>query len=77
MADEQLLTVDDVAQRLQVNPTTVYRLVRQGRLPGFKVGDQWRFSQEMLDGWMTDQVTLHILRTEDQRDGSSPVGEAD
>ena len=74
MADGQLLSVDEVARHLKVNPTTVYRLVRQGQIPGFKVGDQWRFSQEMLDSWMKDQATLQMLKAEDQ-DGDSDLDE--
>ena len=66
MGEDQLLSVDEVATRLKINPTTVYRLVRRGQIPGFKVGDQWRFSQEMLDSWMKDQATLQMLKAEDQ-----------
>ena len=54
------------AERLKVNPTTVYRLVRQGQIPGFKVGDQWRFSHEMLDSWMQDQATRQMREAEDR-----------
>ena len=75
MDEEQLLSVDEVATRLRINPTTVYRLVRGGRIPGFKVGDQWRFSQEMLDAWMRDQATLQMLKTEDQN-GEAGSGDA-
>jgi len=49
------LTVEDVAKRFGVNPTTVYRLVQQGRLPGFKVGNQWRFSEIRLEEWVADR----------------------
>lgn len=70
MAEEPLLSVEEVATRLKINPTTVYRLVRRGQIPGFKVGDQWRFSQEMLDSWMKDQATLHMLEAEDQHEDS-------
>jgi excisionase family DNA binding protein len=53
------LTVDGLAKRFGVNPTTVYRLVQRGALPGFKVGNQWRFSQAMLDSWVNQQVRRH------------------
>ena len=53
--DTHYLTVDEVAKRFGVNVTTVYRLVKQGHLPAFKVGNQWRFSEHRLDEWVSDQ----------------------
>jgi len=53
--ERSYLTVEDVAKRFGVNPTTVYRLVQQGRLPGFKVGNQWRFSEGRLEEWVADR----------------------
>ena len=45
------LTVDEVAKRFGVNATTVYRLAQRGKLPAFKVGSQWRFSEARLEAW--------------------------
>lgn len=55
MTDRTYLTIQEVAKRFGVNTTTVYRLVKQGRLPAFKVGNQWRFSQTRLDQWVADR----------------------
>lgn len=52
------LSVREVARRFGVNSSTVYRLAQKGVLPGFKVGNQWRFSQEMLDAWVAHKVTV-------------------
>ena len=49
------LTIEDVAKRFGVNVTTVYRLVRRGKLPAFKVGNQWRFSEARLLEWVADR----------------------
>jgi len=65
MVEKPYLSVEGVARRFGVNPTTVYRLAQRGMLPGFKVGGQWRFSQEMLESWVADQVTVERLRAED------------
>lgn len=63
-AHKSYLTVEDVAQKFNVNTTTIYRLIQQGKLPGFKIGGQWRFKEDMLDDWVADQVTLTWHRTE-------------
>ena len=70
MGDKEYLTVEEVAGRFGVNPTTVYRLAQRGTLPGFKVGNQWRFSRQMLEGWVADQVTVERMRAEDRKRGN-------
>jgi excisionase family DNA binding protein len=49
------LTVQEVAKRFGINATTVYRLAQRGKLPGFKVGNQWRFSERRLEEWVADR----------------------
>ena len=67
MIDKSYLSVEEVAKQFGVNATTVYRLAQQGKIPGFKVGGQWRFSLEMLESWVADRVTLERLKAEDQK----------
>jgi excisionase family DNA binding protein len=58
MVENPYLTVEDVAKRFAVNVTTVYRLVQRGKLPAFKVGNQWRFSKIRLEEWVEDHERL-------------------
>jgi excisionase family DNA binding protein len=51
-----LLTVDELARYLNVDKFTVYRLISQDKLPAFKVGNQWRFKQELIDEWLQGQL---------------------
>jgi excisionase family DNA binding protein len=50
----EVLTVAEVAVLLRLHPTTIYRLVKRGDLPGFKVGDNWRISSNALENWLLD-----------------------
>jgi excisionase family DNA binding protein len=49
---DNLLTTAQVADYLKVDKFTVYRLVTQKNIPAFKVGNQWRFSKDMIDAWL-------------------------
>ncbi len=52
MADvgqEAVLTAEEAAAYLRVNKETVLRRLRDGRLPGGKVGNQWRIRRADLD----------------------------
>ena len=52
---DKLMTVDEVAAYLRVNPMTVYRMVNRGALPGVKVGDLWRFTERDIAAWLARQ----------------------
>ncbi len=42
---DEILTASQVADLLQVHLRTIYKLVRQGAIPGRKFGGGWRFSK--------------------------------
>jgi excisionase family DNA binding protein len=53
-----LQTPEQVAQYLKVNKFTVYRLLARKKIPGFKVGNQWRFKRELIDAWLAAASNL-------------------
>ena len=59
---ENLLTLEQVAQYLNVDRFTVYRLLAQKQLPAFKVGNQWRFKRKMIDAWLLKNSNLQKKR---------------
>jgi excisionase family DNA binding protein len=51
MDDERLLTVKDVAERLQANPQTIRKWLREGKLRGTMPGGEklgWRIPESEL-----------------------------
>lgn len=51
----ELLTSKQLLEILQLDRTTLYRMLSEGRLPGFKVGGQWRFSRQEIDAWLNER----------------------
>jgi excisionase family DNA binding protein len=49
-----IMTVGELAEFLRLHPSmrlhpsTIYRLLRRGKLPAFKVGSNWGFSREAI-----------------------------
>ncbi len=62
MARAPHLSVEEVAHWLGVNRRTVYRLVQRRKLPGFKVGHQWRFNRQILKAWIVEQASKGVNR---------------
>ena len=48
----EVLTLEEVADFLHVHPSTVYRLLKNRRIPASKVGSDWRFNQESIEQWV-------------------------
>jgi excisionase family DNA binding protein len=53
-----IMTTAEVAQYLRIHPSTVYKLVREGKLPAFKVGSDYRFNKSEID----DRIGEHLLK---------------
>jgi excisionase family DNA binding protein len=52
-AAPRLLTIKDVAERLQVSPRTIHRVVANGDLTVIRIGRAVRVSEEALKAFLT------------------------
>ena len=56
---DDILTIDQAAQLLQVSSRTVYDLVSDERIPGKifakKVGRSWRIKREEIDKFLSEE----------------------
>ncbi len=55
-----VLTVVELADYLRVHSSTIYRLIRRGSLPSFKVGSEVRFVRNDIDRWRLGQETAAL-----------------
>ena len=55
MVDDKILTLKEIADYLKLTERTLYRLTQGGKLPGFKVGNSWRFRLRDIDNWIERQ----------------------
>jgi excisionase family DNA binding protein len=65
-----IMTIEEVAELLKLHPLTVRRLAREGEIPAFKVGRQWRIKTELLDRWIKERSLENL--TEDASAGDAP-----
>ncbi len=50
-----MMTLAELAQYLQVNRNTLYKLIRQGEIPAFKIGNDYRFDRNAIEKLMADR----------------------
>jgi len=52
----EILTPPELCEYLRVTKDTIYRALREGKLPGFRVGTEWRFHVDAIEQWQRDQI---------------------
>lgn len=57
----EILTVQEVCEYLRIAKPTLYRYVRSGDLPGFKMGKMWKFHRHTIDEWVQKKVAEDTL----------------
>jgi len=55
----KVMTLEEVSRYLHVHRSTVYRLVKRGEIPAFRIGSDWRFNIETIDLWRSELETKH------------------
>lgn len=58
----EVLTVEQAGRLLQLPPDTVRKLLSARRLPGRKIGREWRLSKESLLAFVAGQDNVELSR---------------
>ena len=64
----RLLTLTEAATLLQVSTRTLQRMIRNGKLPAFKVGGQWRLRETQLRQWVEERETALVKLEKESRE---------
>jgi excisionase family DNA binding protein len=51
---DNVLTIEELAIYLKISKSTLYKLVREGKIPSQKVGRHWRFRKKSIDRWLEE-----------------------
>jgi excisionase family DNA binding protein len=74
---DSLLTTRQLQALLQVDRITIYRMLNDGRLQGFKVGGQWRFTRQAIEQWLQEQqASLGVAAAPESTVDLQPSAEA-
>ena len=59
----EIMTIDEVADYLQLHKQVVYRHVKKGTIPASRIGATIRFKKTIIDTWLTDSALETMGKT--------------
>jgi len=62
-----ILNIDELADYLKIPKSTLYKLVREGKMPCQKVGRHWRFRKEAIDRWLDETNTSDNQASQEEK----------
>ena len=62
--EADILTIEELSKYLRVSKSTLYKLVREGKIPSQKVGRHWRFHKENIDRWLGQEAQSELNKGE-------------
>jgi len=48
----ELMTAKELSRYLKLNEITIYKYAQEGKIPGFRIGSQWRFDRGEIDDFL-------------------------
>jgi excisionase family DNA binding protein len=57
---KEILTTKEVADYLNIHPLTVHKYARDGKIPAFKIGTDWRFHKKYIQRWIKEKLSYNI-----------------
>ena len=59
----EIMTPKEVAKYLKMSVLTVYKHAKLGTIPGFRVGNSWRFDKKKIDEVLLNTDENTIIKT--------------
>ena len=53
------LKISDMTEILNVSEKTIYRWIKSGKIPAYKINGQYRFSEKEIDGWISENKMIN------------------
>ena len=60
MPPSDVMTIEQLADYLQIAKSTLYKLAQESRIPAQKVGKHWCFHRETIDRWIAGEGAPHL-----------------
>ena len=52
--EREIMTIEEAAAFLQMGKRSIYKLAKEGKIPGKKILNKWRFEKGSLKRWVKE-----------------------
>ena len=52
--EKEIMTIEEAANYLKIGKRSIYKLAKEGKIPGKKILNKWRFEKESLRRWVSE-----------------------
>ena len=59
-SQKEYLSVSDMADEFGIHEMTFYRMIRDKKIPAFKIGSQWRVRRTDLNKWLDEHSSVPV-----------------
>jgi excisionase family DNA binding protein len=56
ISSKQIMDIKELSEYLGIGKSKIYSLIRMKKIPASKIGRQYRFSKDIVDGWLSDKI---------------------
>ena len=53
---KEVMDIKELSEYLRIGKSKIYSLIRQRKIPASRIGRQYRFSKEVIDSWLREQL---------------------
>lgn len=63
---KEIMTAKEVAEYLNLHPLTVHKYAREGKIPAFKIGSDWRFHKKYIERWIKEKLSCSMKNNKEK-----------
>src|SRR3989339_591491 len=56
MDTKQIMDIKDLAEYMGLSRSKIYQLIKEKKIPASKIGRQYKFSKDLIDAWLRENV---------------------
>lgn len=53
---KEVMDIKELSEYLRIGKSKIYSLIRHKKIPASRIGRQYRFSKEVIDSWLREQL---------------------
>lgn len=72
---KEIMNTKEVSEFLKLHPFTVNKMAREGKIPAFKIGVDWRFHRRHIERWINEKIAYNQAGKERRKSRPATQGE--